>query len=81
MEGGKRRPGRPTGSGAQLPPVERNRQSRERRAAGGGARLDVMLDPASTEKLTRLMEQWNCGTKKEAVERALAIVYLSLTGK
>jgi hypothetical protein len=74
MQEEKRPFGRPAGSGEQLAVAERNRKSRQTRTAAGATRLDVMLDAASSDKLTRLIEQWQCVTKKEAVERALAIV-------
>lgn len=81
MQQEKRPVGRPSGSGAQLPVAERNRKSRQARAAAGATRLDITLDAASSDQLARLIAQWQCATKKEAVERALAIVHQSLTGR
>lgn len=39
MDEPKRRAGRPAGSGEQLPPIERSRQSRQSRAAQGATAL------------------------------------------
>lgn len=75
MDEQKRRPGRPAGSGEQLPPTERSRQSRQNRTAQGATRLDFYLDPANSAQLTELMEHWNVNTKKEVVQRALDIVH------
>lgn len=75
----KRPPGRPAGSGAQLAPVERNRKSRQRRAAAGATRLDFSLDPPQAGQLAELMEHWNVGTRKEAVQHALNIVHQTIT--
>jgi hypothetical protein len=75
MDEEKRRPGRPAGSGAQLPPVERNRRSRQNRAAEGATRLDFYLDPANAAQLAELMEHWDLNTKKDVVQRALDIVH------
>jgi len=58
MEEPKRRPARPTGSGAQLSPVERNRKSRQNMAAEGATRLDFYLDSANAAQLAELMEHW-----------------------
>lgn len=70
----KRPPGRPEGSGEQLPAVERIRRSRAKRAAAGAVRFDLTLDADHSDKLARLMQQWNCKTRKEAIEHALSIV-------
>jgi hypothetical protein len=75
MDEQKRRPGRPAGSGEQLPPVERSRQSRQNRAAQGATRLDFYLDPAYSTQLAELMEHWDLNTKKEVVQRALDIMH------
>jgi hypothetical protein len=75
MEEPRRRPGRPTGSGAQLSPVERNRKSRQNMAAEGATRLDFYLDSANAAQLAELMEHWELTTKKEVVQRALDIVH------
>lgn len=74
----KRRPGRPAGSGEQLPPTERSRQSRQNRTAQGATRLDFYLDPNQAGQLTDLMQHWDLNTKKEAVQRALDIVHQTL---
>ena len=71
----KRRPGRPAGSGEQLAPAERSRQSRQSRAAQGATRLDFFLDPPQAGQLAELMEQWDMATRKEVVQHALDIVY------
>lgn len=75
MDEQKRKPGRPAGSGEQLPPTERSRQSRQSRAAQGATRLDFYLDRANAAQLAELMEQWELTTKKEVVQRALDIVH------
>lgn len=75
MDEPKRRPGRPAGSGAQLPPIERNRESRRRQAAQGAPRLDFFLDPAHAAQLAELMEHWGLNTRKDAVQRALDLVH------
>lgn len=81
MQEDKRPRGRPAGSGAQLPPHERTRKSREERAKAGATRLDFSLDAASSEKLLMLMEHWQSPTRKNAVERALDIVYQTIVRK
>lgn len=78
MDEQKRRPGRPAGSGEQLPPTERSRQSRQNRAAQGATRLDFYLDPAQADQLTELMQHWDLNTKKETVQRALDIVHQTI---
>jgi hypothetical protein len=78
MDEQKRRPGRPVGSGEQLPPTERSRQSRQNRAANGATRLDFYLDPAHADQLAQLMAHWNLNTKKEVVQRALDIVHQTI---
>lgn len=75
MDEQKRKAGRPAGSGEQLPPTERSRQSRQSRAAQGATRLDFYLDPANADQLAELMEQWELTTKKDVVQRALDIVH------
>lgn len=75
MDEEKRRPGRPAGSGAQLPPIERNRKSRQKRAVDGSTRLDFFLDPPQAGQLTDLMAHWDLNTKKDVVQRALDIVH------
>lgn len=79
MDEQKRRPGRPAGSGEQLPPTERSRQSRQSRAAQGATRLDFFLDPAQAGQLAELMEQWGMSTRKEAVQHALNIVHQTIS--
>jgi len=79
MDEQKRRAGRPAGSGEQLPPTERSRQSRQNRAAQGATRLDFYLDPDQAGQLTDLMQHWELKTKKEAVQRALDIVHQTIT--
>lgn len=74
----KRPRGRPAGSGAQQPPQERARKSRENRAGAGATRLDFSLDPTSSNQLVELMELWNARTRKEAVQHALNVVYQSI---
>ena len=78
MDEPKRRVGRPTGSGAQLSPIERNRRSRQNMAAEGATRLDFYLDPNQADQLTDLMEHWDLKTKKQVVQRALDIVHQTL---
>lgn len=75
MDEKKRRAGRPGGSGEQLPPIERSRQSRQSRAAQGATRLDFFLDPLQAGQLAELMAQWDMSTRKEAVQHALSIVH------
>lgn len=75
MDKPKRRAGRPAGSGEQLPPIERSRQSRQNRAAQGATRLDFFLDPLQAGQLAELMTQWDMSTRKEAVQHALDIVH------
>lgn len=75
MDEQKRRPGRPAGSGEQLPPIERNRKSRQKRAMDGSTRLDFFLDPLQSDQLTELMDQWGMNTRKEVVQHALDIVH------
>jgi hypothetical protein len=75
MDEQKRRPGRPAGSGDQLPPTERSRQSRQSRAAQGATRLDFFLDPPQAGQLAELMAQWDMTTRKEVVQHALDIVH------
>ena len=65
------RPGRPAGSGAQLPAIVRTRASRLQRAQDGAVRLDVTLDPSTHASLLDLMQHWGCATKKEVIERAI----------
>lgn len=71
----KRPVGRPVGSGAQLPPIERNRKSRQNRAAQGAPRLDFFLDPPHAAQLAELMEHWGLNTRKDVVQRALDLVH------
>lgn len=75
MDEKKRRVGRPVGSGEQLPPAERSRQSRQSRTAQGATRLDFFLDPQQAGQLSELMEQWEMTTRKEVVQHALNIVH------
>ena len=77
----KRPVGRPPGSGAQLPPVERNRQSRANLAKSGGTRLDFSLDAISSGQLDELIELWHMKTRKQAVQHALSIIYQTVRGK
>lgn len=79
MDEQKRPVGRPAGSGEQLPPTERSRQSRQNRAAQGAPRLDFYLDPDQAGQLADLMQHWELKTKKEAVQRALDIVHQTIT--
>lgn len=81
MQDKKRAPGRPAGSGAQMPAQERARKSRAERARSGGTRLDFSLDADSASKLLTLMEHWQSPTRKQAVERALDIVFQTIAGK
>lgn len=71
----KRRAGRPAGQGEQLPVAERVKKSRVQRAAAGGTRLELMMSAETASKLAALMAQWKFGTKKEAVELAIARAY------
>lgn len=75
MDEQKRPVGRPVGSGEQLPPTERSRQSRQSRAAQGATRLDFFLDPPQAAQLGELMEHWDMTTRKQVVQHALDIVY------
>jgi hypothetical protein len=75
MDEQKRRPGRPVGSGQQLAPIERNRQSRQQRAVDGSTRLDFFLDPPQSNQLMELMAQWDMSSRKEVVQHALDIVH------
>lgn len=75
MDEQKRRVGRPAGSGAQLPPIERNRKTRQKRAVDGSTRLDFFLDPPQADQLAELMKQWDMTTRKEVVQHALDIVH------
>jgi hypothetical protein len=75
MDGKKRQAGRPAGSGAQLPPIERNRKARQKRAVDGSTRLDFFLDPPQAGQLAELMEHWGMNTRKEVVQHALDIVH------
>ena len=73
--------GRPVGSGAQLPAIERTRASRSKRAETGAIRLDLTLDtPESRAALTELMTHWKCKSRKEAVERALLAAVTTIRG-
>lgn len=74
----KNRIGRPLGSGQNLPAVERKRISRDSLAAGGSTRVDLTLDAATSAKLASLIEQWQCRTKKEAVELAITRAYATI---
>lgn len=77
----KRPRGRPAGSGAQLPAIERARKSRASRAEStkaGGSRLDFWLLGESAEQLVRLMQQWKSPHRKDAVERALDLAYKAI---
>lgn len=78
MDEQKRAPGRPAGSGEQLPPTERSRQSRQNRVANGATRLDFYLTPARAEQLAQLMAHWDLDTRKDAVQRALDIVHQTI---
>lgn len=77
----KSSPGRPAGSGAQLPDAERARKSRSQRAAAGATRLDFSLDAQHSEQLAALVMQWQCKSRKEAIERAITHVYTTIRGK
>lgn len=68
-----RKVGRPAGSGAQLPPATRAKQSRKGRLQAGAIRVEIILDTEAQAALHRLIEHWGCRSKKEAVERAIAI--------
>jgi hypothetical protein len=65
------RPGRPAGSGAQLPAIARTRASRSQRAQRGAVRIEVTLDKTTHDAVLALMQHWGCTTKKEVVERAI----------
>lgn len=68
------RRGRPPGSGSQTRAVERVRQNRIKHAASGGLRLDMTLDAETAHLLRHLMIQWNCKTRKEAVQKAIYLI-------
>lgn len=74
----KRAVGRPSGSGEQLPSHERARQSRLQRAAAGAMRLDLTLDIDHADKLNDLATHWQCRTRKEAIERAIAAAFATV---
>lgn len=76
-----KRVGRPVGSGTQLPAAERLKKSRSNRMAKGAMRLDVTLDATRGDQLLQIMQQWQCATKKEAIERALDVVFAPIEGK
>lgn len=76
-----KRPGRPLGSGEQLPPAARKRKSRDQLAAAGAVRLDFFLDADSAAQLAHLMERWDSPSRKDAIQRALGIVHQSIYGK
>ena len=65
------RPGRPAGSGAQLPAIARTRSSRFQRAQLGAVRIEVTMDKATHDAVLALMHHWGCATKKEVIERAI----------
>jgi hypothetical protein len=67
--------GRPVGSGEELPPTERSRQSPQSRTAEGATRLDFFLDPPQAAQLGELMEQWDMTNRKQAVQYGLDIVH------
>lgn len=72
--------GRPAGSGAQLTRHERVTKSRQQRAAAGAVRFDLMLNAEHAEKLVTLQKQWQCKTRKETIERAIASVFATIHG-
>lgn len=74
----KRPRGRPEGSGAQLPAVERIRQSRASRAAAGSTRFDITLDADYADKLNQLAAYWQCRSRKEAIEKAIAAAFFTV---
>lgn len=76
-----RKVGRPVGSGAQLAPVERVRKHRTTRAASGAVRVDFSLNPDSAAKLGQLIELWHCSNRKEAIQQAIQIAYISAYGE
>lgn len=65
------RPGRPAGSGAQLPAIARTRASRSQRAQLGAVRIEVTLDKMTHDAVLLLMQHWKCATKKEVIERTI----------
>ena len=69
-------PGRPAGSGAQLPGAARTKKSRDERAASGAVRGDFSLDRDNADKLGQLMELWRCPNRKEAIQQAINIAHL-----
>lgn len=73
--------GRPAGSGEQLPSAARSRKSRNNLAAIGAVRVDFSLDPDSAAQLAHLMERWDSPNRKDAIQRAIAIVHQSIYGK
>lgn len=73
--------GRPAGSGEQLPAKERAKKSRAERNFNGATRLDFTLDIDSSNQLFALQHYWDCKTRKETVERALAIVFQTINTK
>lgn len=75
----KRPRGRPAGTvKGQTPAQERNRKSRVERAKAGAMRLDITLDPTSSEQFLKLMQHWKSPTRKEAIERAIASAYRTI---
>ena len=71
MQQPNKSPGRPAGSGAQLPSIARTRASRAQRAKLGAVRIEVTLDKTTHEAVLALMQHWGCTTKKETLERAI----------
>ena len=65
------RPGRPAGSGAQLPAIARTRASRTQRALLGAVRIEVTVDKTTHDAVLALMRHWGCTTKKEVIGRAI----------
>ena len=71
--------GRPAGSGAQLPPGIRARQSRQSRKAAGAARIEIMMEAETLASLEQLMAHWGCGSRKEAIARAVQLAATAIS--
>lgn len=73
--------GRPTGSDTQLAPVERVRKHRMMRAASDAVRVDFSLDQECAVRLGQLLALRRCLDRKDAIQRAIHIAYLSAYGE
>jgi hypothetical protein len=67
-----RKLGRPK-SPASLTQAQHSANSRAKLIAAGGRRLDISLDPASTNRLAKFRRQWKCADDKAAIILALSL--------